>query len=540
MLIDTSGSLFDTINNVISAIATIVSLIGIAAYWIFSTAKNLRERGGMRGFYLSFITLILLQFPLWGFFLLPEYLVYTAQIREEALLSDMPLSAIRWFVLYAVFPLLIFFATRKFSGIKSTITISTHLTISLLGWIMGKWFGIIFISIPILTLFYFLLYYYAQIVFPASNPEDADERHNKFLALFWYVWGAQYPFWVAPARAARNLEKRIGGDYFKDFGAPGIVWTHPYQVVGRSSGIEFNKIDGPGIMFTTQYERPVAIVDLRTQLRPTELQGMTKDGVAVKAVLFTSFKICDGSWGNLDRDERHRIWRTSPILQNGMDIDCPNGSYPYSTARVQAALGITSIGTPTEDNQTPDIYWDQIAVERVKKEARLVLSGRTFNEIWRPIDNDNRHTSALDEMATQINKRAKPLLQEIGVQLMASRIVHFDFAEDSNIREQLREAWLSAWEQKIHAIQLDGITAAEKLRLQARTSARSVFLESITESLNKARTLNKDLPKQVVALNFIATLKGLLQEPNLENTEQQIAKLETLQGFVLRNSQGGE
>ncbi len=65
-----------------------------------------------------------------------------------------------------------------------------------------------------------------------------------------------------------------------------------------------------------------------------------------------------------------------------------------------------------------------------------------------------------------------------------------------------------------------------------------MFLASIAESLAKARDVDEDLPKHMVALNFIATLKGLLQDTNNEDAEQREARMEALKKLVLRNGRG--
>ncbi len=461
MTIDTSGSLFDTINNIISAAVTILSLIGIAAYFIFTAIKNHKKHGFGRGAYFSAITLFLLQFPLWGIILLPEWLVRVAAEREEPFLAYMPLAALRWFALYAVLLPLVFIMTWKFSKFKSTLAACGHLSIFLLGWLQGKWFGIIFISIPILAIFYFLLYHLAPVIFPSSEPENKEESRNKVQALFWYVWGAQYPFWAAKSSATREIEKRIDGSSFKGFGRPGITWMHSHQVIGQSVGVEFKRVDGPGIVFSEQYERPIAIVDLRTQLRTETFDAVTKDGISIKAVVFTSFKIDQDDWSEWNKEDRHRVWRVSPILQNGTKVDREIGCYPYSTARVHAALSATSIGDLTEEEKEkeeekaaateeegeekkpPKFYWDQIVVQRVVKEARLVLSERTFDELWTPKE-DFRGASALDEIGADVKEKASPRLQELGVQLLGARVVNYIIDKDDPVREQLASTWTAA------------------------------------------------------------------------------------------------
>lgn len=546
--IDFSGTLFDIINNIISAIVTILSLIGIIAFFIYTLIQNHKKYGLGKGGYFSVITFILLQFPLWGIILLPQYLVFVAVSREVAFLlshsveitQTTPIDALdslatlRWFSVYAVLPILVFSVTQKYSGVKSTVAIFVHLSVFLLGWLEGKWFGVVFISLPIVATFYLLLYHLALVIFPSSAPENKDEKRNKFLALFWYIWGAQYPFWVADSSATRKIEKHVDGNYFKGFGRPGIVWTHSHQVVGQSLGIEFNSAKGPGTVFSEQYERPVAIIDLRTQLRTAVFEAVTKDGITIKAVVFTSFKTDPEDWSEWDKETRHRVWRNSPILQNGMKADQEIGSYPYSTARIHAVLSTAGIGDSTDDDETPTIYWDEIVVQRIVKEARFILSERTFDELWTPLE-DRRGASALDEIGTDLKDRAIPRLQEIGVQLFASRVVNYLIDKEDPVYIQLAGTWMAAWDQRINSIKLDGDTKTKELLSQAETSSKAVLLASITESLAKARELDEDLPKQMVALNFIATLKGLLQDEDSGDTELRDTRLEVLKELILRN-----
>ncbi len=527
----------EVIRNAFLEPVVIALLFVLFVYWIYKSIVNYRENGISRGTYFNIIILIfLLVIPI-SFILLTEAIALKASQFPST--SYMTVGVFRWGTLFGVLCPLATIMTYKYSKFKSGLTMFWHLFTLLIGWLRGEWLGIIFVSFPILAIFYFLLFHHAQIVFPASNPESKEEKNNKFRAMFWYIWGAQYPFWVAESSATRSVAKRVDGNYFKDFGHPGIVWMYSHQVVGQSVGVEFNNADGPGITFVEQYERPIAIVDLRTQLRPTLFDAITKDGIQIKAVVFVSFKIDQDDWSEWDKETRHRIWRVAPILQDGLKPDENIGSsYPYSAARIHAVLSTSSISSPTDDEATPNIYWDEIVVQRVVKEARLVLSERTFDELWVP-KKDSRGASALDEIAGDIKDRSIPYLREIGVQLFASRVVNFVFEEDSPLRKQLITTWISSWEQRINSIKLDGKTVAERLRSQARTSAKATFLASVAESLARARNVNGDLPKQVVALNFIATLKGLLQTTNGEDMEQQSAKLEAWKLFM-RNNRGDE
>lgn len=523
----------EVFRNILQEPVAILLLFAATVYWIYYTIKTYQKKGLSRAIYLGTINFFIVVVAPAMFIIVTEAIALQAvQYGWDSFIN---VERLRWLGLYIFLCPLATIITYEYSRFKSGIAMFGHLTILLLGWLFGKWPGIFFISLPLIGIFYFYLFHYAQVIYPASDPEDKTEQKNKFLAIIWYIWGAQYPIWVAESSATRKINKIVDGDYFKGFGGPGITWMHSHQVFGQSSGIEFEKADGPGIAFVDQYVRPIAVVDLRTQLRPTPFEAITKDGIEITAVVFISFKIDEDDWSDWDKQTRHRVWRTSPILHDGLKPDKNlDGIYPYSAARIHAVLSTIGVGAPEEDDETPDIYWDEIVVERVVKEARHVIAEYAFDELWTPRD-DERGKSALDKMATDIMERAVPRLQEIGIKLFTARIVNYIVEENSKLREQMISTWLSSWKQKINSLEIDGITEAERLRTQARSSARAVFLASISESLARARKVDDDLPKQVVALNFLAALESLLDSTSTEEAEKQAEKLEILRLLISSN-----
>ncbi len=523
----------EVFTNILHEPVAIVLLFVAAIYWIYTSVETYKKKGMSRTIYLSAINFIVIVATPAIFILFTEALALNA--AQNKFTSYATVDMLRWYALFATLCPLAIIVDFKYTKFKSGITMFGHLLVLFLGWLFNEWLGMLFISLPLLSIFYVYLFHYAQVIFPASNPEDNTERNNKFKAVIWYIWGAQYPFWVAESNATRKIEKRVDGDFFKDFGKPGITWMHSHQVFGQSAGIEFEEVDGPGITFVDQYVRPIAVVDLRTQLRPTQFDAVTKDGIEISVLVFIAFKIDQENWerwDNWDKETRHQIWRTSPILYDGLDLDKNlDSSYPYSSARVHAVLSTIGVGAPEENDDTPDIYWDEIVVQRVVKEARHVLAERTFDELWTP-QKDERGSSALDEITKTIMARSKPLLQEIGIMLISSKLVNYSIEKDSKLRKQLVSTWLSAWTQKINSLKTDGATEAEKLRAQARSAAKAVFLSSISESLAKARKVDGDLPKQVVALNFLATLESLLENTSQDTIEKQSETLEMLRLFI--------
>ncbi len=526
--------LFDSINFAISFLVSILIPLGSIIYWLFSSMQKLQKEGFSKGVYLSAVSLFVIAFPIFGLVIFPTWLgSYTVLYPETSFMTP---STIRWVLMYMLLCPFIFFITKDGGKIRALVSSFAHLTILLFGWALGKWIGMFFISAPILAVFYIILYYLVQVVLPSSNPEAPLERKNKFLAIIWYVWGNQYPFWFAKSAAARDVDKCIDGDFFKGYGKPGVVWTHSHQVVGISSGIEFTQVAGPGILFTEQYDRPVAVVDLRTQLRTKELKTVTKDGISITAFLFVSFKIDDDNWlpwEDLDKDKRHKLLRAAPILWDGLELDRKIGSFPYSTARVHAALSAFSVEHQKIDNEAKRslAYWDEIVVQRALDEARLVLSNRNLNQLWVP-EKDDLGASALVEIGAEIKKRLTPRLQEFGVKLFSARIINFSLDESHPIHQRQVASWKARWKQRSASTITDGKARSNVIMEEANTYAKAAFLEAFTQSLSKARDIHVDLPKHVVALHFISALENLLIKSPEDSREQQ-QKLNTLKEIII-------
>ena len=513
-------------------IGSLVFLGILSIIWGRDASKNYKDNAFGRGSYLSVISLL--------FVIMPIILAFFIAGADSEHITKY-VDAIRWMLITFGSFAFVLLAPQSTNHFRAAKTLAFHLGTLFLGWAFGKWAGILIASAPTLGLFYFLLYKLTEATFPSSNPDDKEELKQKFKAFFWYIWSFQYPFWRATSSATRESFQQIKGNNIKSFGKPGLIWTHTHQVVARSTGINFSQIDGPGLLFTGKTERPVALVDLRTQLRPTLFSAVTKEGITLKAIIFISFQINRDDWTEWDRDKKHEVWRINPVLQKGIKLDSNlGGSFPYAKARVQAALSAAKINSASNEEAIDERHWDEEAVRRVLREAELVLAERSFDELWHPIENDSRGASALDEIGSIINKRAAPELEKMGVKLFGSRVVNYIIETDNPLYKQLEASWLSKWGERIAKIKFDGKITSEKARLQARMTSRSLFLETITSTLQEAKNKNVDigLLRQLTTLNFISTLERLLENSSTQNPDEQTARIAAWGNFLLSSDKG--
>ncbi|HSL46699.1 MAG TPA: hypothetical protein VK897_24905 [Anaerolineales bacterium] len=523
----TSNALIiDLLNKVIAVFVTLSFLIYLATA-VFSYARGRIQKDGLgKGGYLGIVAGT-------EAILLVTMIYFLPWLLARGLDHRVNVSTITWILLYSVLVPMWYSMTHKTSGRRGLYAILIVLTTLLLGWQYHRWIGILFISIPVLRIFYEVIDKLAQVILPASDPEDPDEKRQKTQAYLMYMLGLQYPFWAASKKAARDFDKRIDGNTSNDYGRPGLAWTWPHQVLGLSRGIEFIKACGPGTIFTGQYEAPVALVDLRRQFRTSVVEAITKDGMKVPAVVFMAFDIDDEKWPKAEWSRAFSA-KMKHTLPGSLDLDHTKGSYPYSSGRVRAALSMAGLNTSPQDGEKQEFFWDEWVIRQIEHATREVLSERSLDELWCP-QNDEQGVSAQDEMAMAIRSLVRPKLTEFGVNLLAARIINFNFEQDSQIARQNIKTWSTYWEQQVTEAQADAEAIYREEIEKAHAFSKSVLLDAIAEGMNAARKKREDLPRHVIAQYYVHALEEYIKkQPGLDVAAAK-KRVEEMRNILLYN-----
>ena len=494
----------DNINALLESIKTALDtfftyafglvLISAVLRFIF---KRIKADGLGKGFYFGVLAFGEACVAFLIIYLLPLWLASALEKPELAV-------SFRWILLYISCVPYWWRNTRKFGGRRGLFSSLLVLTVFLFGWQFDRWIGVLFISLPILGVFIFLLDKLAQVILPAADPDNLpDERLDKTKAFIAYMLGTQYPVWVANSKADRKFDQRIPGGTFDKTGEPGILWTWSHQVAGLSTGINFAGVSGPGMVFINQYERPIALVDTRTQLRVTTPETTTKDGIKVTVVVFTAFKVKD----------------------------------------VRVALRRMGIAKALKEKGNEDLtfYWDEWVIKQVDDAARQVVAERELDRLWRP---NKPGDSALDELADAMKTLLITKLLHAGIEIYTARIVNFDLKEtdeeDKKIIEQQLDSWRTNWEQKITQAEAE-INAIYREELEkAHAFAKSALLETVAESLENARRINKKLPRHVIAQYYIHALDEYIKKQPGLNAEEIKERVENLQHVLLFSRERNE
>jgi hypothetical protein len=516
-LIININNLLTSVNSLLDLLIPWTILIFIIGYNVHFYNKNKKKQDTVR----MVSILILIEAVLIAVFWFVPFLFRHIHQAETVL---------RWvlFILAAMW--LAYFYGHENGEKRWFFSAVVHIGAVLFGWWVNRWMGIFFISTPLLLIYYSMLYILAMVVLPASNPEDGNERWKRFIVLASYTWGFQFPILVVPDHAWRGTETRIKGDFTRDFKVPGVIWSNSHQVVGITGGTQFNRVDGPGIIFTGKLEQPLEVIDLRLQIRSNKIEVISKDGIRFNAVVFAAFRMDHKEW---DNKAHARLRSMNPLLQDAKEISHTIGSFPFSHRRIQSTLSVVNaekLGVGEVGSKTAKVIpWDQWAMNIINEETRKIASQKTLNEFWRPID-DKEGASAMDEIAEEVTKRSEWTLRSKGILLVASRVVSFIFSpekkeEMDDISKQQIAAWGAEWERKRAQKLADAEAEAERNQQEARAYAESQLLNSIAEALKKTDDPNNlELRRHIIAMRYLSALQDYAHK-NTPEEEEQIKEL---------------
>jgi hypothetical protein len=514
-------------NSAFDKIAVIVFWVGLVLMTVRYIRKSIATEKDV-GKNLYFGILVFLEAALLAFIIyspLPQLLVALSR-------QTLDLATIRWVILYLIAIIWSYSVSYKQSGWRGIVFVMLILTTFLFGWLYDRWLGMFAVSVPVLLVYVNVINKVAQVILPASNPEDKLEARIKTRIFFAYLLGLQYPIWIAKAKTGQEFDKQLDGNFTNKIGKTGIIWTWSHQVAGISKGIGFTRVAGPGLIFTDPFESPIALVDLRMQSRISVVNTVTKDGMEVPAVVFTAFAI----------DKRNssttQSRRSKADNEGNFTIDHKDESFAYSTGRVSAVLSTAGIYNPRPNEKQQEFFWDEWVVDQVEHATRLVVAERSLDELWRP-QNDDLGVSALNEIAARLQSLLSPELAEVGINLITVRIVNYQFTPEDDIVKQNIATWSSYWEQRITEAKSDIETIYREEIEKAHAFSKSILLSSITDSITKARRINNDLPRHMIAQYYVHALEEYIKgQPGL-NVSESKKQLETMKDFLMTNRTEG-
>ena len=330
-----------------------------------------------------------------------------------------------------------------------------------------------------------------------------DQRHRGkvFNFLRDYMLHGNFPAYVVvdELHEEDKVEERVPGNSFSRFATgPGFILTDCDHAVAISAGIKFKGVQGPGVIFTGFGDQVMRTIDLRPQLRAFPVEALTKDGIKIRVLAFTPFKI----------DARGRQPRLGEPL-------------PYNKSAAFRAVHAQKI--EHEGSEKKQCSWGDLPRMIAERTLQNIISEYNFDDLYGPYQPGGEPPRKA--IAGRFYEQAAAKLEPLGIQLIGGGVSDLEPANPQVYVERVR-SWQADWARKIMLRQAEG--QAEWLRMveRARAEAQADLILNMGRQLEELSVARTELRPET-ALNLLVSILDELmrQQPTLG----QILPGETLQ-----------
>lgn len=527
----------DGINKFIGAVATTVACVFLVYAIVRYISKALKENGAAIGTLLGLLYTIMVLIPAAIYYGVPYWIEHTFGGD-----TGTELDTVAQWVFITIAGIAMLLKRKHVENHAWRMWTITLLTFAVGWWLLGKWFGVMLFSLPMLAIYLLIAFQFSQAVIPAQSYKDQKEIRQRFVSFAAYLFGVQAPFWKSLTMDAKEADKLIDGDKGISSHIKPLMWTYPHQAAGVLKGSEFNA-RGPGMFFLEKGEQPFDLVDLRVRSMDTPIKAVSRDGIPLEAKVVVIFQVDNSTYSV----ETHIKLRKENILLEQAPNTNLDGMFPYSRGRVKAALSLRSVREDKNGIKTVE-RWEKHILALAEKQAREILSGRSVEELWRA--RLNADGSAAEEITQEMKRALEPELKKNGILLINAKVTDLILAADKSTDKEKEAvvidlqvaAWRMELERKQSMRRAEAEAEAERTQQEARAYAHSVLMTAIAEGLQQAQAIHPNLPRYVIALRYLGTLEKLIEEQGDENepANQQARQNVSLARKQVLSKMGGE
>ncbi len=373
-------------------------------------------------------------------------------------------------------------------------------TLCLIGYLLGDWPGVVVVPVTTIVILLWLLYRFSKYVLPLRDPKT--QQTDAFRCLLTVLLGTNWPFFFVKDGKAK---KRIDGNPFRQFFAgPGLVYAEPDQAAYVTDAVRLTRICGPGLNFTGLREQEVIALDLRPQVRSFAVEALTKDGIRVRVMAFTAFRLSSGK-----RE-----------VQQG-------GAFPYSHRTVQRIARHELTTRRREKTEDVDKHtWNGSLVPLLTKPiVQSIVSRYSVDELCSPLDPDGdpRH-----EIAQALRGRLRRILADYGLELIGASIGNLVPLDETVVQRRL-DNWKTEWEHQILLSMSQGRSDRARHIETARAQAELQILHRLGQAAREG-AWGDEASQIALSLRFIDCLREVVSEadpqyPLPESCRETLVKL---------------
>lgn len=328
------------------------------------------------------------------------------------------------------------------------------------------------------------------------------EQVSAFRCLLTFLLGSNWPFYFVQNG---KVEKRVDGNPFRQFFAgPGFVYCEPDQAAYVTDAVKLTGVCGPGLTFTRLYDQEVVPLDLRRQLRAFYVEALTKDGIRIRVLVFTPFR----------------------LYSPEKDAKLP-GSFPFSprTAQQIAQHEFTERMREKTAGSEKHTWNGSLVPVLTKPIVQDIISRYTVDELCSPLDLDK---DPRVDIVREMRRRLRRILAGYGIELMGGGISNL-VPLDDKVNQRRLENWKTEWEHRILLAMSEGRANRARHIEKARAQAELQILHRLGQAARDG-DLGDEASQVALTLRFIDCLGEVMSEadaqwPLPESCRETLARL---------------
>jgi hypothetical protein len=357
------------------------------------------------------------------------------------------------------------------------------------------WLGVILIGLPTYVVPIYLVTRASRHLLPLANEGQRGKALRAFLT---WLFGTNHPFYLIHSDewGDRKVERvnRMGGSPFVPLMAgPGVVISRCDHLPVISDGVKFKGAKPPGASFTTFADSVPQAIDLRPQLRAFDVDARTKDGIGIKVLAFTPFRLDCGN-------ETARLGKPFPFRVKSV------------FRAVHKAQLIEHSGMGQIPERTRALMWDDLSQVLTSRILRDIIAQYRFDDLCAPfrLTEDPRV-----EIAERFKKRLRAELKPCGIHLIGGGLSNLLPAEESRrqIFEQRIQSWQAHWVRHVMEQQAKGQRSRLRQIEKARAQAQVEAIQAVSERLARLEEGAAAVSSEEVFTLFIDVISQMAVRP---------------------------
>jgi hypothetical protein len=370
--------------------------------------------------------------------------------------------------------------------------LAAHAALLLLGWLLFETTGVVLALIAYI-LFWGSLAMLALFLLPLR--QGRSEWRLATQAIWGFAIGRTRPYYKTKGNELVEYKK---GDFMSTFlTGPGIILLPGNHAVALSEGTNYTRVEGPGLVFTRPLERPLQLVDLRPQIRPSDVEATTRDGIRVKTRAFVTFR-----------------------LKGSGKPGGKNGEYPYTVSAPDDVFKAIRSAEIDPNRKEPVVAVDEVIPNKAVTVARDELATFLLDRLW-GLDAQGKDPQL--RLRDGYAGKLKKFVEQYGMEFVGGGLNPIE-APDEIIKQRIR-SWQAVWQERVARTRGEGeadmIREMGKARAQAQRDLILGILAGLDEANVPSGVNDANHVNDVIAYQFITALERAVQNSPLVSPETQ-------------------